>query len=190
MFERYTGQARRVIFFARYEAVQRSSDKITTAHLLLGLVREKNSRADAVGSLSTKIPDPCELLGMQHRTGKEVPFNKKAGPSLNDNSKKVLAYAAQEAEMDQQRWIDTDHLLRGLLRFPNEATPALEFIPLDLDAVRSASRRHREEFPPAPDPRSTVAGTVFRTLKPALVKLAWIAAVGMLSALIIRWLNY
>src|SRR5579862_5148186 len=40
MFERYTEKARRVIFFARYEASQFGSPCIETEHLLLGLLRE------------------------------------------------------------------------------------------------------------------------------------------------------
>lgn len=40
MFERYTEKARRVIFFARYEASQFGSPYIESEHLLLGLVRE------------------------------------------------------------------------------------------------------------------------------------------------------
>lgn len=40
MFERYTEKARRVIFFARYEASQYGSPYIETEHLLLGLCRE------------------------------------------------------------------------------------------------------------------------------------------------------
>ena len=40
MFERYTEKARRVIFFARYEASQFGSPLIESEHLLLGLLRE------------------------------------------------------------------------------------------------------------------------------------------------------
>ncbi len=40
MFERYTERARRVLFFARYEATQLGSTSIETEHLLLGLIRE------------------------------------------------------------------------------------------------------------------------------------------------------
>ena len=45
MFERYTERARRVIFFARYEASQFGSTTIETEHLLLGLLAEKGSVA-------------------------------------------------------------------------------------------------------------------------------------------------
>ncbi len=40
MFERYTEKARRVIFFARYEASQFGAPAIEPEHLLLGLMRE------------------------------------------------------------------------------------------------------------------------------------------------------
>jgi predicted enzyme related to lactoylglutathione lyase len=40
MFERYTEKARRVIFFARYEASQFGSPQIQAEYILLGLMRE------------------------------------------------------------------------------------------------------------------------------------------------------
>src|ERR1039457_6672075 len=40
MFERYTEKARRVIFFARYEASQFGSPYIESEHLLMGILRE------------------------------------------------------------------------------------------------------------------------------------------------------
>jgi ATP-dependent Clp protease ATP-binding subunit ClpC len=45
MFERYTEKARRVIFFARYEASAFGSPYIETEHLLLGLLREDKALA-------------------------------------------------------------------------------------------------------------------------------------------------
>jgi hypothetical protein len=41
MFQRYTEEARRVLFFARYEASQEGSISMETQHLLLGLIRER-----------------------------------------------------------------------------------------------------------------------------------------------------
>ena len=40
MFERYNENARRTLFFARYEASQLRSPSIEAHHLLLGLIRE------------------------------------------------------------------------------------------------------------------------------------------------------
>ena len=53
MFERYTEKARRVIFFARYEASQFGSPCIETEHLLLGLLREDKA---LVRSLVDGVP--------------------------------------------------------------------------------------------------------------------------------------
>src|ERR1700719_3066375 len=43
MFERYTEQARRCIFFARYEASQHDMPEIETPCLLLAIMREDKS---------------------------------------------------------------------------------------------------------------------------------------------------
>jgi ATP-dependent Clp protease ATP-binding subunit ClpC len=43
MFERYTERSRRVIFFARYEALQYGSPMISPEPILLGLRREDNT---------------------------------------------------------------------------------------------------------------------------------------------------
>jgi ATP-dependent Clp protease ATP-binding subunit ClpC len=40
MFERFTEQARRTLFFARYKASRLGVPSIETEHLLLGLIRE------------------------------------------------------------------------------------------------------------------------------------------------------
>jgi hypothetical protein len=41
MFERYTQNARRTIFFGRWEAIQLSSEFIESDHLALGLLRDE-----------------------------------------------------------------------------------------------------------------------------------------------------
>jgi ATP-dependent Clp protease ATP-binding subunit ClpC len=154
MFERYTEQARRAIFFARFEAIHQRSNEISTKHLLFGLSWDEDSRAVAVGSLKDKIVELCALMGNPHRPSTDVPYNSRIDIPLNRNVKMTLAYAAEESNKDQQFWIDTDHLLRGLLRFPNDASSALESIPLDLARARAASKRHRIGFPPQPIPAS------------------------------------
>ena len=53
MFERYTERARRVIFFARYEASQLGSNSIETEHLLLGLIREGKGLTSRIFSRAT-----------------------------------------------------------------------------------------------------------------------------------------
>jgi hypothetical protein len=127
---------------------------------------------------SAKIPDKAALM-------REIP--------LNDNSKKVLAYAFEEAEMDQEYWIDTDHLLRGLLRFPNEATTALESISRDLNKSREASKRIRTEFPSKSPPRFFFFhrhfAIPFRRLRYSIKAQIILAAIVLLLSLIVLWIN-
>ena len=68
MFERYTERARRVLFFARYEASQFGSPYIETEHLLLGLLREQEGvAAQVLMNLGLKLEEVREevlnLLG-------------------------------------------------------------------------------------------------------------------------------
>jgi ATP-dependent Clp protease ATP-binding subunit ClpC len=54
MFERYVENARRTIFFARYEAAQRGSPEIAPEHILLALVRDGGTFAN--GQLARVSP--------------------------------------------------------------------------------------------------------------------------------------
>src|ERR1044071_78446 len=65
MFERYTERARRVLFFARYEASQLGSISIETEHLLLGLIREGKGLKSRIFARSP--------LSRKHRKGDRRP---------------------------------------------------------------------------------------------------------------------
>ncbi|HXY23307.1 MAG TPA: Clp protease N-terminal domain-containing protein [Candidatus Acidoferrum sp.] len=114
MFERYTEKARRVIFFARYEASQYGSPYIETEHLLLGLLREDRTLMTRVlGEVNVEAGIRKEIeahITVRERisTSVEVP--------LTQESKKVLNLAAEEAERLAHRHIGTEHLLLGMLR--------------------------------------------------------------------------
>ena len=114
MFERYTEKARRVIFFARYEATQYGSPYIETEHLLLGLLREDKALASrflrthgVVESIRQEIESRITIRE-RISTSVEVP--------LSTECKRVLNYAAEEAERLNHKHIGTEHLLLGILR--------------------------------------------------------------------------
>ena len=111
MVDQYTEKARRVIFFARYDACLFLSPYIETEHLLLGLLREGKAIAQRLGS------DSFESIRKQLKP----PSNREAishslDLSLSDECKRVLAYAAEEAESLSHKFIGTERLLLGLLR--------------------------------------------------------------------------
>jgi uncharacterized protein (TIGR02246 family) len=114
MFERYTKNARRVVFFARYEASEYGSAYIETEHMLLGLLREDPflmTKCLKPGAQGTEIRTEIEKHITRHErisTSVEVP--------LTDESKKILELAAEESKRLGQRHIGTEHLLLGMLR--------------------------------------------------------------------------
>ncbi len=115
MFERYTERARRVLFFARYEASQLGSNSIETEHLLLGLIREGKgltSRIFARSHLSLenirKEIEGRTVFREKVSTSVEIPFSAE--------TKRVLQFAAEEADRLLHNYIGTEHLLLGILR--------------------------------------------------------------------------
>lgn len=113
MFERYTEKARRVIFFGRYEASQFGSPYIETEHLLLGLLREDKALSHRLlpGKSQAWIRGQIEA-----RTVKGEKVSTSVDLPLSNECKRVLAYAAEEAERLGHKHIGTEHLLLGLLR--------------------------------------------------------------------------
>ena len=148
MFERYTEKARRVIFFARYEASQFGSPYIETEHLLLGLLREDK----ALTNRFLRSHASVESIRKQiegHTTIREKVSTSVDLP-LSNECKRVLAYAAEEAERLSHKHIGTEHLLLGLLR--EEKCFAAEILSergLRLPAILEELQRTTQEKPAA-----------------------------------------
>jgi len=114
MFERYTEKARRVIFFARYEASQFGSPYIETEHLLLGLLREDKALTNRFLRSHASIESIRKQI--EGRTTVREKVSTSVDLPLSQECKRVLAYAAEEAERLSHKHIGTEHLLLGLLR--------------------------------------------------------------------------
>jgi 1-pyrroline-5-carboxylate dehydrogenase len=114
MFERYTEKARRVIFFARYESSQFGSPYIESEHMLLGLLREDK----ALTNRFLKSPEPVDMIRAQIEglTTIREKISTSVDLPLSNECKRILAYAAEEAERLSHDHVGTEHLLIGLLR--------------------------------------------------------------------------
>ena len=145
MFARYTDEAKRAVFFAHFEAVHRGEEKIGAGDLLLGLILARESRAKRIAPLAKYNLELRAALGVPHRPITAIPYLTKKDIPLDVDGKKALAYALREADDDWQFWLDTDHLLRGLLSFSNPASEALERHGVSLDSLRSGSKIDRME---------------------------------------------
>jgi ATP-dependent Clp protease ATP-binding subunit ClpC len=112
-FDRYTDQAKRAVYFARFEALHRQKRNIGAEDLLLGLTWETGSRADRCADLKSRAVELRALLGIPHRPSTATPYDYQEDIPLVDFGKKLLAYASFEADRRAEFWIDSDHLLRG-----------------------------------------------------------------------------
>ncbi|HXG93904.1 MAG TPA: Clp protease N-terminal domain-containing protein [Blastocatellia bacterium] len=115
MFEKYTEKARRVIFFARYEASMLGTQAIEAEHILLGLLREDKQITEHFFS------DP---LSAAESIRKEIevafPMRDKVPTSvdlpLSPSAKQTLSLAAQCSDRFGHYHIGTEHLLLGLIK--------------------------------------------------------------------------
>ena len=148
MFERYTEKARRVIFFARYEASQFGSPYIETEHLLLGLLREDKALTNRFLRSHATVESIRKQIE-QHTTVREKVSTSVDLP-LSNECKRVLAYAAEEAERLSHKHIGTEHLLLGLLREEKcFASEILQERGLRLATIREELQRTTQEKAPA-----------------------------------------
>jgi hypothetical protein len=117
MFERYTERARRLIFFARYEASQYGSPYIETEHLLLGLLREEyvTVRKHIPGEPRLRENIRSEI---ERRITRAQRISTSVEVQLSDDSKKVLTLATKTADQLGHRRVDAGHVLVGLLEVP------------------------------------------------------------------------
>jgi len=154
MFERYTEKARRVIFFARYEASQFGSPFIETEHLLLGLLREDKALTNRF------LRSHASIESIRKQIEGRTPIREKVSTSvdlpLSQECKRVLAYAAEEAERLTHKHIGTEHLLLGLLREDKSfAAEILHERGLRLSTLREELSRVQNDKAAAARPKET-----------------------------------
>src|SRR6266849_3830997 len=145
MFERYTEKARRVIFFARFEASQYGSQYIETEHLLLGLLREDPA-------LSKRFLGPTNVLAeIRTEIEKKITPRERISTAvevpLTIESKAVLKLATEESNRLGQLYVGPEHILLGILRVEGSLAARL----LQERGLTPASIR--EQLAKAPNPK-------------------------------------
>jgi len=144
MFERYTEKARRVIFFARYEASQFGSSLIEPEHLLLGLLREDKALTNRFLRSQTSVESIRKQIEAQTTLREKILTS--VDLPLSNESKRILAYAAEEAERLGHKHIGTEHLLLGIMREEKSfAAAILSERGLKLETVREELARTPHE---------------------------------------------
>src|SRR5215469_9192381 len=114
MFERFTPHARHVVVLAQEEARKLRHNYIGTEHILLGLIAEHDGIASRVlGRFGLSLEGARQEVTAIVRTGKHeptghIPFTPRA--------KKTLELSLREALQLRHNYIDTEHILLGVLR--------------------------------------------------------------------------
>jgi ATP-dependent Clp protease ATP-binding subunit ClpA len=114
LFARFTERARRVVFFARYEAARLGAASIEAEHLVLGLLRERKGITGRIFARHSVSLDETVREIELRRPSSAPPSSIEIPLSLE--TKRVLAHAAQEGASLSHNYIGTEHLLLGLLR--------------------------------------------------------------------------
>jgi len=174
MFERYTEKARRVIFFARYEASNYGSRYIETEHLLLGLLREGPLAKWFPGESNVELEIRTEIekrvtRGERISTSVEVP--------LTSDCKKVLTLAAETSERFGHRLVEPEHILIGILRVETSLAAQI------LTARGVKPGPIQEQLAKAPNPRYQASARVSAslTLDSFLAGLKWLKSEELIS---------
>ncbi|OGD14733.1 ATP-dependent Clp protease ATP-binding subunit ClpC [Candidatus Atribacteria bacterium RBG_19FT_COMBO_35_14] len=144
---------------AQEEAINLNHDYIGTEHILIGLIKEEEGVASQVlrqlGVNVDKVVEEVERLvgkGEYQQVG-EIAFTPRA--------KKVLEIASQEASQLKNNYIDTEHILLGLIKEGSGvAVRILADLGINLDNVYSEIMKvlmegEAQGFPSAPGKRTT-----------------------------------
>jgi hypothetical protein len=174
MFERYTEKARRVIFFARFEASNYGSRYIETEHLLLGLLREGPVAKWFPGERNVEPEVRAEIekrvtRGERISTSVEIP--------LTSECKRVLTLAAETSERLGQRLVEPEHILIGILR---EQTSLAGQI-LTARGVKPGPIQEQVARGPNPSYQSSTTVSASLTLDSFLAGLKWLKSEELIS---------
>jgi len=163
MFERYTEQARRVIFFARYHASEFGQRYIGTEHLLLGLLREDRELAARLDEKELRRQvEEATTVREKIATSVDLP--------LSPDARQVLAWAAEASHQFGHQVINTGHLTLGLLRIGDSlAARFLNANGIEYDSYRAVVEAAPQETrAPEPKPLVTVGAEAPAPVAPSL----------------------
>jgi ATP-dependent Clp protease ATP-binding subunit ClpA len=114
MFDRYSEGARRALFFTRYELSHLGGAIIEPGHLLLGLLRGSKGIQRLFAHLSIPLGELRLTIEQRVTRGEQLPTSVEV-PFANA-TKRVLNFAAEEADRLLHHDIEAEHLLLELLR--------------------------------------------------------------------------
>lgn len=154
----FSEPVRRALAGARQEAATFGSTSITSAHVLLGLLREPTTLAGLTiarqgidaARLAEALRSSIEPVGVQSRTGENVPYA--------DEAKRAIERAMGAARDLGDDYVAMAHLLIGIAADHRcAAGRSLESVGLSMSVLREAYARIRAMEPPEQLPARLMA---------------------------------
>jgi len=156
LWQRFTENARQVIFFAQEEAQKFGEGYVSTEHLLLGLTRDGTTLA-----ARTLAHLGVEVATIRSEVEKQLPWSADRTSdemTLTPRAKRVIDLAYDEARNLNNNYIGSEHLLLGLVREGHGlAARVLEHLGVELEACQEAVRHIQGlegRATPSPETRS------------------------------------
>ncbi len=136
MFEMFTDSARRIIVFAKEEAEKLIQPYIDTEHILIGLFREKRGiAAEIFNRHKINTLNIIKDIRMSNEPGNIFMF--KGSLPFSTMAKKALDYAVEEAKLLNHKYVNSEHILLGLLKERRGvAANMLNRLGLDIETVK------------------------------------------------------
>lgn len=136
MFEMFTDSARRIIVFAKEEAEKLIQPYIDTEHILIGLFREKRGiAAEIFNRHKINTLNIIKDIRMSNEPGNIFMF--KGSLPFSSMAKKALDYAVEEAKLLNHKYVNSEHILLGLLKERRGvAANMLNRLGLDIETVK------------------------------------------------------
>ena len=145
MWERFTDNAKRVIAYAREEAVRFSSNYVRTEHVLLAVCRDP----DCVGArIMTRMRADLGdvVVHVTEQTTHESDKTSEYEIAFAVPAKRVLERAVEEARRMNHHWLGTEHIVLGIVG--EEGTACSQILAdygIDLIGARSEVERFLNE---------------------------------------------
>ncbi len=134
MHSKFSPKVKKIISLSRDEAIRLGNDFIGTEHLLLGMIKDKESLAIKV--LDSLDVDLYELKykiesSVQNKRGSESQLNVGSIP-LNKHAEKALKVSFLEAKSMKQEEINPEHIMLSILKMSdNPSTKILDEFEVD-----------------------------------------------------------
>ena len=129
-----TKQAMRAIEFAHFAAQKYNQDYVGTEHILLGLIHEKCLAATAMTKLGLTFEKVAEVIGAMASQESGYPAD---NPYYTPRAKRVIEGALEEAQMLDNDYIGTEHILLSLLdENDGAAVEVLDRLSVDIEGLK------------------------------------------------------